>query len=40
VFLERLGVVATHSEGDVTFALDDAALEVPLADALRPASEP
>lgn len=40
VFLNRLGEVASDPAGGFTFALDDQALEGPLAEALRPASEP
>ena len=40
VFLEELGRVARDSDGRYTTELDDAALEGPLARALRPAVEP
>ena len=40
VFLERLGAVARAGDGTWTFPLDDATLGGPLADALRPSSEP
>lgn len=40
VFLETIGTVARDPEGRYTTALDGAALEAPLADALRPAVEP
>lgn len=40
VFLEHLGAVVRDPNGGYTIALDDDALEGPLADALRPASKP
>ena len=40
VLLERVGAVARDGDGAWTFPLDDSTLARPLADALRPSSEP